>query len=1266
LSFEPNKGQFDSRFTFGTRGLRSDLLINASTVKLRVQGSKDSRAATLDMSLDGANDRAIVRGGEPLPGYANYFHGDSQNWITHVPTFQSVFVENAYSGIDVVYYGNQSRLEYDFVIRPNGSPKSIALAFPNSNRVAVDSNGDLVIHAGDQEFRQSKPIVYQEVDGRRVSVDAAYVVHEHNRVAFQVGRYDKSRNLIIDPQLVYSTFSVTRLYGIATDSAGNAYLCGADAADLYADIGYTDAVVFKLNAAGTARLWSASFGTQEANDSATAIAVDASGNAFVTGFTNASLPPFIFPTTKNAIQPNRPGASDAFVTEFDTNGNLVYSTYLGGSGGERGDGIAIDSLGNIYVAGQTTSSDFPTAKAYQSTLRGSGDAFVTVLNPQSSAFIYSTYIGGSGSDAATAIAVDATGSAYLTGWTNSTDFPTRNPIRPTEAGGFDTFILKLNPAGSALIYGTYTGGSGDDIPTGIAIDSSNNAYVSGRTNSPNFPTVAAFQSALHGGFDAFVTKVNATGTAFTYSTYLGGSSDETVGGGWCGEKPTCGGITVNSSGNAYVTGITASPDFPQLLSMQNFNGITDAFVTEMSIDGSSLVYSTLLGGGTVIPEAGGPNNSGSAVAYRDGNLYLAGLTNASDFPTTDGSGCHLTPLDLACVNPSWNGNSAFIAKLADDQPSSTWTRVEQNGNPIQYSGSWSTNTNSNESGGSAALTLDGSATLTFTGTAARWIGFTDPWSGIANVYVDGVLKATVDTYSSATKYQVVQYTVTGLASGTHTLKIQATGQHNSAASAAWIWVDAFDFLATAGTGNPADFSLSITPNTATVLQGGNTSYTVSATPTNGFSGTISLSASGFGTGASGSFNPASFGGNGASTLLVNTTGNAATGAYTISVTGTSGTISHSVTVPFNVNSAVGTTTWSRVEQSNANIQYTGTWNSNNNANESGGSAYLTLDGSATFTFSGTGARWIGFSDPWSGIANVFVDGSQYGSVDTYSSGTKYQAVQYTITGLSSGTHTLKIQATGQHSPAASASWIWLDAFDFTAGGGVATPDFNLTATGSGTINPGGSTTYSVTIAPVGGFNSTVSLSASGFGTGASGSFSPSTITGSGSATLTVTTTGNAQTGSFNLMITASGGGIIHSATVPLTVNSTATPTWTRIEQTNSAIQYSGQWNTNTNSNESGGSAYLALNGSATLSFSGTGVRWIGFSDPWSGIANVYIDGVLKTQVDTFSTATKYQVVQYTITGLAPGSHTIRIEVTGQQNPSASAAWIWLDGFDVAN
>ena len=515
---------------------------------------------------------------------------------------------------------------------------------------------------------------------------------------------------------------MTRPYGIALDSAGNAYICGTTF-DGGPNDQATNAYVAKLNGAGSAILWFASFGSFGLSDSATAIAVDASGNAYVTGWTVYDAPPFFpkFPTV-NAIQPNPGGGSDAFVTKFDTNGNMVYSTYLGGSSDDQAEGIAVDSLGNVFVTGHTGSTNFPTAKPLQSTLRGSLSSFVTVLNPQGTAFIYSTYIGGSGADAGTAIAVDAIGNAYVTGSTSSGDFPTANPIRPTAAGGLDTFILKLNPAGSAFMYSTYLGGNGDDVAKGIAIDSSNNAYVTGRTNSANFPTASAFQATLHGGVDAFVTKVNATGTAFSYSTYLGGANDETTGGIWCDEKPTCGGIVVNPNGNAYVTGVTASPDFPQVRSLQPFRGVTDTYITEFSVDGKTLVYSTLLGGSTGGNTNEGPLvshpgfSSGSALAYLNGNVYVAGLTNTRDFPVTANS-----TDGPCCVNPVWNGIDGFVAKLADDQAgggSPTFTRVEQNSSAVTYTGTWYSNTGSFNSGGSAALAVDkGSrATFTFSGT----------------------------------------------------------------------------------------------------------------------------------------------------------------------------------------------------------------------------------------------------------------------------------------------------------------------------------------------------------------------------------------------------------------------------------------------------------------------------------------------------------------------------------------------------------------------
>jgi hypothetical protein len=381
--------------------------------------------------------------------------------------------------------------------------------------------------------------------------------------------------------------------------------------------------------------------------------------------------------------------------------------------------------------------------------------------------------------------------------------------------------------------------------------------------------------------------------------------------------------------NAYVVGQTFSSDFPQVNSLQPLAGGSDAFVSELSTDGATLIYSTFLGGSVGCCDNSSANTYSAARSVAgdgDKTIVVAGDTNSSDFPTT------ATPIGGCCVGTSFfNSSASFVAKLGPDLTASTmWTRVEQDSPAVQYAGTWDTNSNPNHSGGVAVLTILGSARFSFSGTGARWIGFSDEWSGIANVYVDGVLQAAVDTYSSKAKYQVVQYTITGLGSGPHTLDIRGTGQHNASALSAWIWADAFEYT------------------------------------------------------------------------------------------------------PANANSAGGETlTWTRLDENNPSVQFSGDWAINSNPNDIAGSAHLTLVNSVTFTFSGAGARWVGLRDQWSGIANVSVDGVPRGSVDTYSATTTYQAVQYAITGLAPGTHTLKIQATGQQNPKAQSAWIWVDAFDFT-------------------------------------------------------------------------------------------------------------------------------------------------------------------------------------------------------------------------------------------
>jgi Beta-propeller repeat len=482
LTFEANHGQTDGRVKFLARTGGYTLSLTGDEAVLALRGKntdtkpKIARTAhtppssvaapkvggVLRMKLRHANPAAKVTGTDELAGTSNYFIGnDPTKWRTNVPTYAKVKYEGIYSGIDLVYYGNQRQLEYDFIVAPGADPRRIAFDVRGAKRIRRDAHGELVFKVGGGEIRWHKPVVYQQKDGTRQEIAAHYAITDRSRVGFELGKYDASRPLYIDP-LIYSTF-----------------LGGSEEDD--------------------------GFG----------IAVDNSGNAYVTGGTNSTD----FPT----MNPLQPAGGGAFVAKINPSGSaLVYSTYLGGSGGDTGFGIAVDSAGNAYVTGYTGSTDFPTMNALQPTYAGSHDAFVAKINAVGSALVYSTYLGGSGQEIGFGIIVDSAGNAYVTGDTYSTDFPTMNPLQPANGGGSDAFVAKLNAVGSALVYSTYLGGSANEGSSGIAVDDAGNAYVTGGTNSTDFPTTpGAFQTTGPGGF---VTKINSTGSALVYSTYLDGST----------------------------------------------------------------------------------------------------------------------------------------------------------------------------------------------------------------------------------------------------------------------------------------------------------------------------------------------------------------------------------------------------------------------------------------------------------------------------------------------------------------------------------------------------------------------------------------------------------------------------------------------------------------------------------------------------------------------------------------------------------------------
>src|SRR5207247_1970406 len=406
----------------------------------------------LRMTFIGANPEPSVVGAEELPGKANYFIGsDPVKWRTDVPTYAKVRYKNVYPGIDLIYYGNQRQLEYDFVVSPGADPRRIRLGFHGADKLEVDAQGDLVLHTATGVIRQRKPVIYQEVEGLRRECRGGYGLEGARRVGFRVTAYDAHRPLVIDPALFYST-----------------YLGGSD------------------------------------SDEGFAIAVDTAGTAYVTGRTFS----IDFPTTQGAFQTTLVGFHGVvFVTKLNPTGSgLVYSTYLGGAIADRAQAIAVDIAGNAYVTGLTFSKDFPTTPgAFQSTpipLAGN-NAFVTKLNPTGSALVYSTYLGGNNDDQGLGIAVDAAGNAYVAGQTRSSTFPTTpGAFQRFEGGGLyepDAFVTKLNPLGSALVYSTYLGGISSDQATGIALDAAGNAYVTGDGNTVTSATTPGPRRATRGG-----------------------------------------------------------------------------------------------------------------------------------------------------------------------------------------------------------------------------------------------------------------------------------------------------------------------------------------------------------------------------------------------------------------------------------------------------------------------------------------------------------------------------------------------------------------------------------------------------------------------------------------------------------------------------------------------------------------------------------------------------------------------------------------------
>ncbi len=692
LYFIKNEGQLPDRIKYYEKGPGHSIFFSEGDVAFNFKKASDqlppaSEASSPVRSGSSVNTRDRKKGAEfsvvrlfPVgmqegvridaqqqqEGKVNYFIGkDPEKWRTDIATYGSVVYHEAYPGVDIKFYGSNHALEYDVIVNPGADPSQVRFGYQGVRDFAITSEGDLCLQLPDGgSLTHRKPIVYQEINGKRYPVEGRFDVEPCSPKAlpddpelifgFEIASYRRDYPLIIDPVLVYSTYlgglGSDEGQAVAVDTSGNAYITGKTYSNNFPTTlpglgffaeGDADVFVTKLNATGTALIYSSYLGGGDM-DSGLAIAVDSLGCAYLTGETASDD----FPTTPSAFA-NRPGStgySDAFAVKLNTAGSaLIYSTYLGGSLDDIGQGIAVDKFGQAYIGGVTSSNDFPIYGTPLQLSYGGGysDAFVVKLNNLGTAIPYSTFIGGTQTDAAWAIALDDNGSIYVAGETASSNFPVSGGFQGTFGGGdLDAFVMKIMGASGQAAYATFLGGSKADFARGIAVDASRHAYVTGKTSSLDFPLANAIQSTYGGGdADAFVAKLSPQGDALSYATFLGGGGSDV---GYA--------ITLDGSGNAYATGRT-SGNFPTVKGIQSTyrGGSSDGFVTRINATGDRIDYSTYLGGGAA-------DIGYSIVAGTVGNVYVTGKTSSVDFPVTPNAFMTSDP-----NNP--RGSDAFVAKL---------------------------------------------------------------------------------------------------------------------------------------------------------------------------------------------------------------------------------------------------------------------------------------------------------------------------------------------------------------------------------------------------------------------------------------------------------------------------------------------------------------------------------------------------------------------------------------------------------------------------
>jgi uncharacterized protein (TIGR03437 family) len=637
-TFEENHGQAHESVKFLARGEGYGLYLTEREAVLSL--ARDARTQqVIRMSLEGSRVPQSVAGLRPTGQTSNYLVGNQNQWKTDVPHYERVRYAGVYPGIDLIYHSASNHLEYDFAVEPGAAPDAIRLHFEGVPELHVNRGGSLDLRLGDRKLVHQAPVAYQDIDGKRRLVSAAYEVRGDHSVGFRVGRYDRTRPLVIDPVVLYTTYlggdKADTINAIAVDPQGNTYVTGVTTSTNFPRVGagvfqqtfaVFTAFVTKYNATGTAILHSTYLGGGS-NTTGYAIQVDAQGNAYLGGVTGAKDFPMV-----NATQTTHPGLNIGYVAKLNSQGNaLLFSTYLGGERNDEVRGLALDKDGNIAVAGRATSTSFPTSNAIQPAFGGSQDAFVTVYRSPDYRIKYSTYLGKTGSEDALAVTF-ANGMATPGAYQNTVKSPN------------DGFIARISNLGNNLDWFTYYGGSGDEKAQAVAIDSTGAVLVGGYTSSANLPTTPnAIQTARRGANDAFLARFSTTGAELLYGSYIGSSATGVD----AATTESINGIVVDASGGVNIAGIANGADFPSVRPVQAYAGKVDAFVARLNADLTGFIFSTPLGG-TAQDLAFG------LAVDAQGGLHVAGETDSTDLPLKN-------PID----NTFAGGQEGFVSHICD-------------------------------------------------------------------------------------------------------------------------------------------------------------------------------------------------------------------------------------------------------------------------------------------------------------------------------------------------------------------------------------------------------------------------------------------------------------------------------------------------------------------------------------------------------------------------------------------------------------------------